>query len=105
MKSRKSVSWATKTKMWQDNRIGGVSQVSIAEAHDVSVTSVRRWIKQVEEQKGEAPKRKRRKKRNKTPPAIDERLEALEDENAFLKWWNDGERRGFVERLLTALEG
>jgi hypothetical protein len=28
----------------------------------------------------------------------------LEDEIAFMKWWNNGERNGYVERLLKALE-
>lgn len=28
----------------------------------------------------------------------------LADENAFLRWWNTGERQGFVSRLLDELE-
>jgi hypothetical protein len=28
----------------------------------------------------------------------------LSDENAFLRWWNLGERQGFVDRLLIELK-
>jgi len=31
-------------------------------------------------------------------------IEQLRDELAFMKWWNKGERLGYVERLLKALE-
>jgi len=30
--------------------------------------------------------------------------EQLTDENAFLRWWNFGERKGWVDRLLKELE-
>jgi hypothetical protein len=31
-------------------------------------------------------------------------LQRVQDENAFLRWWNEGERRGYVERLLSEIQ-
>lgn len=33
-----------------------------------------------------------------------EELDALQDENSFLLWWNQGERKGWVDRLLKKVQ-
>jgi transposase-like protein len=58
------------------------------------------WI---EKHKATIKQKQQTSRRNGVKKAVVE-VQELRDANAFLEWWNYGERRGYVERLLSRLE-
>lgn len=87
----------------------GLSLEEIGKKIGIRKGTVHKWKKKVEKDpellkkakkiKIESSRRKRSSISDKIATAA-----ALTEENEFLRWWNYGERKGFVKRLLQDLD-
>jgi len=61
-------------------------------------------IRQALDRNPESDGTKQVKPRTRTRLAMPSVDEGLKDENKFLRWWCEGERRGYVDRLLSQIQ-
>ncbi len=95
-------------------RIAGLSWSKIHEQMGIAVSTACAWDKIVVEdpellKKAEGSpfdtKEMRKKNGSKKIETAQQALDVvLKEENDFLKWWNQGERRGWVDRLLSEVQ-
>lgn len=101
-------------KAWRDNKHKGISQKKIANKLKVSQRAICRWIEKVEKdptlhQRAVSYSEDENNENNEIlrkitdPKRNDTKISQLNSQIEFLKWWNLGERKGFVELLLNEL--
>jgi len=94
----------------------GTTRGQIGEKFGVGAGAIDHWIKKVEDNPALLARAKDQLKRKTKPLPYSEggpaesplersvdKIIALEEENKFLKWWNEGERSGWVNELLKRI--
>lgn len=89
----------------------GMTQKEAAKKIGCTKGTAGRWLQWVEDHPALLAQARSKKPRTKAPELSVEmpistmnELDALRDENAFLAWWNQGERNGWVDRLLKKVQ-
>ena len=101
-------------KVWRMHEVKGLTYEAIGKKMGISKDTASRWCFVVD---GDAELLDQAKGGSPTPmtgvdfepnpkskPKMLPSIQRLKDENAFLRWWNEGERSGYVERLLKELQ-
>lgn len=108
--------------VWRKSKEGHPHD-ELAAKYKVSVSTIGKWIREVNDDPdlrlaanserkivvstnniSSQNKPKTNGVKSKSPKKDLEIIARLQDELAFMKWWNKGERSGYVERLLKLLQ-
>jgi hypothetical protein len=106
-----SVSMATelskkeRIQQWLEQNPGGSAEDFVRATKTQVHPTYFNAVKRGRGRKGSTPKRTRGKgKKTSFSGAVKLTLKKLEEENAYLRWCNTGERRGWVDRLLKEIQ-
>jgi len=87
-------------KLYRD----GKTVTEIAEQVGAATSGISYIVGTVKKDKPEAPKTEEKSTSPNGKVQVLKATLSLQEENEFLRWWNQGERKGWVDRLLSEIQ-